>query len=89
MEVKLILYKDRLFAWWFMLSVSDLYSDPVNSLLAKASKILRSEFWRLDGIHCRQVHFSWQPHSQISKLIACNFSLSSNGMLIYTRFLID
>nr|GMC56068.1 bifunctional nuclease 2 [Ipomoea batatas] len=56
------------------------YSVPVKpSALVKASKILRSEFWRLDGIHCRQAHFPLQPHSRISKLIACGFSSSSNG----------
>nr|GLL18164.1 bifunctional nuclease 2-like isoform X1 [Ipomoea trifida] len=56
------------------------YSVPVKpSALVKASKILRSEFWRLDGIHCRQAHFPLQQHSRISKLIACGFSSSSNG----------
>lgn len=52
---------------------------PVNSPVVKATRILRSGFWGINGIHSRQCHVAQRTRPQISKLITCTFSSSSNG----------
>nr|GLL48366.1 bifunctional nuclease 1-like [Ipomoea trifida]GMD89385.1 bifunctional nuclease 2 [Ipomoea batatas] len=52
---------------------------PVNSPVVKATRILRSGFWGINGFHIRQGLVVQKPRPRISKLITCTFSSSSNG----------